>query len=454
MKVLIVGNGKVGSSISTALVREKHDVTVVDIDPDSFRKSQRMLDLMCIEGNGAAMDTLKEASVDEAGLLIAATPYDELNILCCLIGRRLGAKRTISRVRTPEYFGEMHLIRNELGLSMVINPESAAADEIMRLLVYPSASKVEVFEKGRLCLVEYKVQAGTIFDGQTLSQLYKKVKSRFLICVVQRGDDVYIPSGNFMLKAGDRIHFAATNRNTEKFFSEGRLDKEKIKKVMVVGGGSVCYYLSKRMIKAGMKVKIVEQNKERCLKLAEDIPECTVICGDGTDPDLLIEEGLENCDAFVALTGIDEENILISAYAKEMANAKTITKITRENYHVMADNMGLNSIINPKSLTTENVLSYVRSLENAGDSEFESLYNLVGNTVEAVEVKVRDNITGLTGIQIKDVKLKPDILICAIIRARQIIIPDGSSIIQKEDAVVIVSKDRRLSKITDILRES
>ncbi|WP_295216834.1 Trk system potassium transporter TrkA [Ruminococcus sp.] len=451
MKIVIIGNGKVGSNLSSALVREGHDITVVDNEETHLRKSQNMLDVMCIEGNGATSETQLEAGVNKAGLLIAATPYDELNILCCLIGKRLGAKKTISRVRMPEYYRQMHLIREDLGLSMVINPEFATADEIMRVLVFPSAAKVEVFGKGKLELVEYRLPQFQWLDGLSFQELYKKVKTKFLICAVQREDEVFIPGGDFTLCPGDRIHVAASHKNIERFFRASGFMKNKVKTVMIVGGGSVCYYLSKQLLNMGMKVKIVEKDRQRSMKLAELLPKAIVICGDGTDQDLLVEEGVLDVDAFVALTGIDEENIIISLFAKDSTNAKVVTKINRDNYVALASELGLDCVISPKYLTTSNVVSYVRSLANAAGSEIESLYHLVGNQVEAIEFRVKDRIPGLVGIPLHAMQLKKNILICAIIRKREIVIPDGNAVIEMGDSVVIVSKEHRISSLKDIL---
>ena len=368
MKIVIIGNGKIGSNLAALLVQEGHDITVVDCDETHLRKSQNTLDVMCIEGNGATAETQLEAGADKATLLIAATPYDEVNVLCCLIGKRLGTKKTISRVRMPEYYQQMHLIREDLGLSMVINPELSTADEIMRVLVFPSAAKVEVFGKGKLELVEYRLPDFPWLENITLVELYKKIKTKFLICAVQRDEKVFIPSGDFALQEGDRIHVAASHRNIERFFRASGFMKDKVRTVMIVGGGRVGYYLSKQLLAVGMKVKLIEKDRERCEKLSDLLPKAIVICGDGTDQDLLIEEGVLEVDGFVALTGIDEENMIISLFAKDSTNAKVVTKVSRENYIDLSSELGLDCVVSPKSLTMGNVLSYVRSLESTAGS--------------------------------------------------------------------------------------
>ncbi|MCD7960173.1 MAG: Trk system potassium transporter TrkA [Ruminococcus sp.] len=451
MKVVVIGNGKVGEDLSSALVGEGHDVTIVDSDPNCLTKAQNTLDVMCIDGNGATAETQLEAGVDKAGLFIAATPYDELNILACLIAKRLGARQTISRVQTPEYYRQMHLIRDDLRLSMIINPELVMADEIFRILIFPSVAKVEVFDKGKLELVEYHLPDKTSLAGLSLQEIYKKVKTKFLICVVQRNGDIYIPDGNFILQSGDRIHIAANHKNIERFFRVSGFMKDKVKSVMIVGGGTVCYYLAQQLINLGMKLKIIEKDKNRCMKMAELLPKAVVIHGDGTDQDLLIEEGIRHVDAFVVLTDMDEENMILALFAKNTTNAKVITKINRDNYLKLVSGLELGSIISPKYLITNNVLSYVRSLKAAAGSEIESLYHLVGNQVEAIEFRVRDEIPGLVGIPLKDVTLKPNILICAIIRKRDTIIPDGSATIEPDDLIIVVSKDYHFSQLKDIL---
>ena len=451
MKVVVIGNGKIGSSLSSALVSEGHDVTIVDNNEAKLNRSKNTLDVMCIEGNGATSETQLEASVDKSQIVISVTPYDELNILSCLIAKRLGAEKTILRVRMPEYFKQMHLIKEELGLSMVMNPELITASEIFRVLTLPAAVKVEVFGKGRLELIEFKVTDKTGIAPVNLHNLYKKVKTKFLVCAVQRGNEVFIPTGDFIIRNNDRLSIAATHKSIEKFFRSSGLMKDKVKSVMIAGGGMIGYYLASQLLAVGMRVKIIEKDEDRSLEIARLLPKAIVICGDGTDQALLLEEGIMSVDAFVALTGIDEENIILSLFAKENTNAKVVTKINRDNYINIASQIGIDCIVSPKSLVVSNVISYVRSLDNAADSEIESLYHLVGGEVEAIEFKVKENVENVVGIPLKDMKLKENILISAIIRKREIIIPDGNTSIELGDSVVIVSKEHRFSKLKDIL---
>lgn len=451
MKVVIIGNGKVGSNLSAQLVSEGHDVTVVDTRASALEKSKNTQDILCIEGNGATAEVQLEAAVNKAGLLVATTPYDELNMLCCLIAKKLGAKKTISRVRNPEYFKQTELIREDLGLSMIINPECTTADEIFRVLVFPSAAKLEVFGKGRVELVEYKLSENSKIINMSLAEIYKQTKLKILICAVVRDGEIFIPGGDFVLRAGDRISISASHKDIESFFRVTGLLKDKIKTVMIVGGGRICYYLAMQLLSIGMRVKIIENDYERCEELAELLPKAIIINGDGTDQELLMEEGITDADSFVALTGIDEENMIMSLYAKNNTNAKVVTKVNRESYIDLSSQIGLDTVMSPKYLTTSSILSYVRSMANAAGSNIESLYHIVGNKVEAIEFRISEKIPGLVGIPLKELELKNNMLICAIIRKRDAIVPGGNDRIELGDSVVVVSKEHRFSDITDIL---
>ena len=451
MKVVVVGNGKIGNKLSSLLVKEDHDVTVIDNKIDALKKTLNTQDVMCVEGNGATVDVLMEAGANKAGLLIATTPFDELNMLCCLLAKKLGTKRAISRVRNPEYFKQIDLIREEMGLSMVINPEFTTAEEISRILILPTAAKVELFQKGRVELVEHKIPEDSPIIGLSLAEIYKRVKIKFLICAVQRESEIIIPSGDFVIQAGDRINITATHQEIEKFFRLNGLMKNKIKTVLILGGGRVGYYLALRLSNMGMRVKIIEKNFDICTELCELLPKVSIIHGDGTDQELLKEEGLADIDAFVALSGIDEENIITSMYVKNNTSAKVVTKLSRDTYIDMAGMLGLDCIVSPKDLTTSTILSYIRSLQNTTENSIESLYNLVDNSVEAIEFKVKEDVPELTDVPLRELSLKKNILICAIIRKRKIIIPNGDDHIELGDSVVIVTKEHHFSNLTDIL---
>lgn len=450
MKMVIIGNGKAGSSLSSMLANEGHDVTVIDINASALEKIQNTEDVMCIEGNGIDTDVQRDAAVNKAGIVIATTHHDEVNLLCCLIAKKLGAERTISRVRNPEYYKQIDFIRDDLGLSMAINPEGITADEILRVLITPDAAKVEVFEKGKMELVEYKIPDNSPILDLSLMEIYKRTRIKFLICAVQRDSEIYIPGGNFILRSGDRINIAAAHKEIEQFFKMNGSIKDKVKSCMIVGGGRICYYLTKGLLGMGMHVKIIEKDIDKCRQLAQLFPKASVIHGDGTDQDLLVEEGIRDADAFVAITGIDEENIIMSLYAKNNSNAKVVTKVNRESYVDLTSQIGLDCIISPKYLTTNSVLAYVRSLDST-ESNIEAIYHIVDNRVEAAEFRIRENIPRLIGVPLKELKIKKNILICSVVRGRQVIIPDGGTTIELNDSVVVVSKEHRFSDIRDIL---
>lgn len=450
MKMVIIGNGKVGSNLASMLSSEGHDVTVIDINAAALERTQNTEDVMCIEGNGIDQSVQADANVGKSGVVIAATPHDEVNLLCCLIAKKLGAKRTIARVRNPEYYKQIDFIREDLGLSMTINPEGVTADEILRVLITPDAANVEVFERGKMELVEYKLPEDSPILDCSLQEIYKRTKIKFLICAVQRESDIFIPGGGFILRSGDRISIAASHKEIEQFFKMNGSIKDKVKSCMIVGGGKISYYLTKNLLGMGMHVKIIEKDFERCKQLAQLFPKAAVINADGTDQDTLVEEGIGEADAFVAVTGIDEENIIMSLFAKHNSDAKVVAKINRESYVDLASRIGLDCIVSPKNLTTTSVLAYVRSLDNT-ESNIESLYHIVNNRVEAVEFRIRDVIPGLTSIPLKELKTKNNILICSVVRGRQVIIPDGSTTIEAGDSVLIVSKEHRFMDIRDII---
>ncbi len=452
MRFVVIGSGKIGATLSEQLVEEGHNVIAVDNNPEAVKKLLNSQDIMCIEGNGATAAVQIDAGVKNADLLIATTAHDELNMVCCMLARQLGAKKTICRVRNPEYYDQIDIIKNNLGLALIINPELYTARDIANGLVFPTATRLEVFGKGRVEMVELKLSESSPMVGLTLAEIYKRLKIKFLICAVQREHGIFIPSGDFVLHADDRINIAASHSDIERFFRENGFVKSKIKSVMIVGGGKIGYYLAKQLSAIGMRVKVIEKDYNRCTELCDEIPKATIIHGDGTDQELLLDEGIKEVDAFVALSGLDEENIIMSLYAKNNSEAKTVTKINRDSYVDMARMLGLDTIVMPKLLTTGTILSYVRSLENASsESRIESLYHLIGNQVEAIEFNIKEQIPHLTGIPLKDITLKKNILICAIIRKRQVIIPNGNDTMELDDSVIIVTKDQRFSELRDII---
>ncbi len=452
MNIAIVGGGKVGFALAAQLSAEDHDVTVIDVLSERTTHISNSLDVITLCGNGASHQLQMEAGVAEADLLIAATGADETNMLCCIVAKKIGAKHTIARVRNPEYHQQMFFLREELGLSLAINPEQAAANEISRILRFPAATKVELFAKGRAELVEFRLREDSPLDGMALRDISKRMQSRILICAVERGEEVTIPSGDFVLKAGDRLHMVASPKEAEGCFKSIGAFRRVAKDALIIGGGRIAYYLAQRLIEVGIHPKIVERDAERCNVLCELLPKATIIHGDGSDLELLQEEGIASAGSIVALTGIDEENIILSMYAQRLGVEKVVTKVSKTNYIDMLSSSGLESFICPKDITSSSILQYVRAMQNSYGSNVETLYRLVNDRVEALEFHVRKGAR-VTGIPLKSLPLKPGILLAAIIRRGRCIIPGGDDAIEQDDNVIVVTTDRGLCELDGICRE-
>ena len=372
-------------------------------------------------------------------------------MLICLIARKLGARHTIGRVRNPIYYRQIGLLKEDLHLSMAVNPELIVADEISRLLIFPDASQIETFVKGRMELLELPVSANGVLEGMRLSDMYRKFQIRLLVCAVERGEDVRIPDGEYVLKAGDRLHIAASHKDLERFFKANGKRREKIKKVIICGGGRVGYYLAAQLSTLGMQVKIIEENARRCEELCELLPKATIINGDATDHDLLVEEGVEEADAFVALTGMDEENIILSLYAKSQNVDKIVAKVNEDRRARMVEEFGIDSIVSVKTATADAIMSYVRARKNSqASANIETMYQLVDDKVEALEFIIK-SATEYTGIPLKDLALKPNNLIVCIGRKRQIILPSGEDCIEVGDSVVVITMEKHIEDIRDIM---
>lgn len=451
MYVVVVGDGKVGSTLTEQLAREGHDVVVIDNSERALAGSTNTMDIMGICGNGASRKVQLEAGVPKADLLIAATSGDELNLLCCLVAKKLGARHTIARVRNPEYADQMSLIREDLGLSMAINPEFAAANEIFSVLRFPAALKVEKFARGRVELVELLLAQDSPLDGLPLYNLYEKYQVKVLICAVKRGNEVFIPTGDFVLKAGDLISFTAAPAHIAQFFKAVGVSSRRIESVTLVGGGRIAYYLTRLLSSIGVNPKIIDTDEARCRELSETFPKALIIHGDGTEQDLLLEEGLPSTDAFVALTGLDEENIIISMYAASQGVSKVITKVNRSSLATLVSSAGLNSIISPKDITANQIIRYVRAMQNSLGSNVETLYKLMDDRAEALEFRVREDDPDLVNIPLKDLQLKSNLLISCISRGRETIIPGGADYIRLHDRVIVVTTNPGLDDLHDIL---
>lgn len=452
MNIVIIGDGKVGYKLAKQLSVENYDIVMIDSDEKKLRHTIDRLDISCVVGDGADAEVLKQADVPHADLVIACTSEDECNMLSCLISRRLGARHTIARVRNPIYYRQIGLLKEDLHLSMAVNPELIVAEEINRLLLFPDASKIETFVKGRVELIEFPIQKGSLLVGRSLAAMYEKFQVKVLVCAVEHGDEVIIPDGYYVLREGDRLHIAASHRQIELFFKLHGNHKTKIKNVLICGGGRVAYYLATQLGALGMQVKIVERNEARCEELCELLPKAVIIHGDATDNDLLIEEGIEDCDAFIALTGMDEENIIISLFAKKQSNAKIITKINEDRRASMVADFGIDSIVSPKSATADAILGYVRARRNSqGSANVETMYQLVDEKIEALEFIVKSK-TPYTGIPLKDLDLRSNNLIACIARKREIIIPNGNDCIEPGDSVIVITMDKQIEDIADILQ--
>ena len=450
MKIVIIGDGKVGYKLAKQLSSEKYDIILIDNNEEKLRKSIERMDVFCVAGEGGSVEVQQRADVPHADLVIACTSTDECNMLSCLIARRLGARHTIARVRNPIYYKQIDFLKKDLHLSMVVNPELIVAGDITRLLLFPDASKVETFVKGRVELVEFPIHCGKL-EGLSLSELYARFQVQVLVCAVESGETVLIPDGDYILKAGDKLHIAASHQNMEQFFKKIALRKEKIKNAMICGGGRVAYYLASQLCNLWMNVKIIERNRERCEELCELLPQATIINGDATEHDLLIEEGIEKTDAFIALTGMDEENIIMSLFASKQSVSKVIVKINEDRRAMMIDELGLDSIVSAKTATADAILGYVRARRNSQCSaNVETMYQLLDGRVEALEFIIKSE-NAYTGVPLKDLNLKVNNIIACIARGRKIIIPNGDDSIQVGDSVVIITMTKQIRDLDDIL---
>jgi len=449
MKIVIVGDGKVGSTLASQLAGEGHDVTIIDNNAETLRHSVETLDVKGIVGNGATYAVQVEAEVPSSDLVVAATSSDELNVLVCMLGKRLGAHHTIARIRDPEYLDTLIYLRKDLGLSLEVNPEHATAREIARLIGFPSAITIGSLAKGRVDLIEIRVAEGSPFDGKQLKQL-KNSDYNVLVCAVERGEEFYIPSGEFTLQKDDKLHITGANSALGAFLRANGSNMKRVRRVIIVGGGRIAFYLGKVLSERGLQVKIIEKNPQRCRALCEALPGVMVIQGDGTEQEILLSEDIRSTDAFVALTNVDEENLIVSMFAMDCGVSKVITKINRLNYMQIMERMGIDCCVSPKIITANQIVRYVRAMENSKDvSSINALYRLANGKAEALEFEATADTRNL-GVPLKDVDLKQKILLAAIVRRGRIIIPRGNDCILKGDAVIVVSADIRLTELNDI----
>ena len=452
MKIIIIGCGKIGSTILANLTEEGHDVIAVDNNTETLTSITNIYDVMGICGNGADCETLEEAGADKADLIVAATGSDELNMLSCFLAKRMGAQYTIARIRNPEYNDRsLGFMRQQLDISLVINPELLAAHELYNILKLPSAVKIETFSMRNFEMIELKLKPDSVLDGVRIIDLRSKFKAKFLICAVQRGDEAYIPDGNFTLKSGDKISLTASPTEINKLLKEMGILQKQAKNIMILGGSRTAYYLAKKLTAAGVSVTIIERDKALCDELCESLPKATVINGDGAQQELLLEEGLNSLDAFVALTGMDEENLLLSSFAASKNVPKVIAKVNRQELIPLAEHWGLDCIVSPKKLISDILVKYARALRNSEGSSVETLYKLMDDKVEALEFIVKPDFEKLN-VAFKDLKTKPNTLIAGIMRDRKIIIPSGEDMLLSGDKVVVLAANQRINKLSDILK--
>ncbi len=451
LNIIIVGCGKVGMTLIEQLSKEGHDITIIDKNAAKVQEMSNLYDIMGLVGNGASYSVQMEAGIENADLIIAVTASDELNLLCCTVAKQVGDCAAIARVRTPDYSKEAGYLREKLGLTMIINPELEASLETARILYLPTALEVNSFAHGQAEIVKFKIPEGNLLDGMTIATLGKSITNEILICAIEREGKVYIPGGNFQMAKADIVSFVAPRRHIRSFLKKIGFKTKQVKDAMIVGGGKASYYLAKQLIAMGIDVKIIEQNKERCEELSILLPEAIIINGDGTDEEVLREEGIEYAQAFIPLTDIDEENIMLTLHAKQVSNAKLITKINRSTFKNVISKLDLGSVIYPRYITSEAIIAYVRAKKNSTNSNIETLYHMFDNRAEAIEFRV-DEPSSVTGIPLKDLMLKNDLLVSFIYRNGKVQIPSGLDTIEVGDTVMIVTTHTGLDNIQDIIR--
>ncbi len=454
MKIIVVGCGKVGAALTAQLAREHHDISVIDVDSRVLMDISNNYDVMGVIGNGASRAVQMEAGVAGADLLIAATDSDELNLLCCLIAKKAGGCNTVARVRNPVYTGEVEFIKEELGLSLTVNPEFAAATEAARVLRFPSAVQIETFAKGKVEIIKVRIPEKSVLDGCPLSQIHKRTGTDVLICTVERGEGgkhVEIPNGSFVLAAGDVISIVASKQNTRDFVNRIGLKSRRVRDCMIIGGGKIAFYLAQQLLDSGIRVKIIEKDRERCEELSDLLPKATIIHANGANQDILMEEGIRECESFVTLTGMDEENLFLSMFAQNASNAKVITKVDRMDFDEIIKRLDLGTLLHPKNITADTILRYVRALQNSIGSNVESLYKIIDDKVEALEFLIQKD-SPVVGIPLSELKVKPNVLVACISRGGRIIIPNGNTSIHVGDSVVVVTSHLGFGDIEDILR--
>lgn len=451
MKIVIAGAGRVGYSIAHELSKENHEITLIDCDADRAKKVSNNLDVLVYEGNAASYEMLKEAGVKNADLLIAVTKSDETNLLCCLCANKIGAKHTIARVRSRDNIKQANFLKEELGLSMIINPEEETASEISRILRFPSASKVEPFANSRAESVEIKISEKNMLNGMTLSDLRSKSGANVLVCAVLRGNEAFIPRGDYVIRAGDRLNLIGAYSQINLLAKKMGVNRHTAKNVLAVGGGNVALYLAHQVYNTGINLKIVEKDKEACAKIKEAFPKVSVVYGNGNDPELLREEGIDDANAFVAITDEDDDNVITSMFAVSSRCEKVITQIHESHIIRLLSNNTLDSIVQPSSIATQRIVSYVRSMQNAySSSAVESLYYILDRNIEILEFNVSESFK-YDNVALKSLKVSHNAIVASIIHNGNCIIPSGDDVIHSGDKVIIATSLKGVSELEDVV---
>lgn len=452
MKVVIVGCGKVGFTLAEALSSEKHDVTVIDQNADKVERLSNHLDVVGVAGNGASYRVLQEAGVDNCDVLIAATSQDEVNMLCCLIGRKAAQCRTIARVRDPNYYSEIGFIQEELGLSLAINPELSAANACFQLVRTPFASELDSFASGKVEMVTFQLPENSRWIGKKLMDITRESKYSFLLAIITRDHKALIPNGNTVVKRGDRLSIILDSNYIKETMEYVGVEYHPIKHVFIAGGGTVGYYLAKRLLEAKIKVTIFEPQRPRAIELNDLLPQATIIYGDPCNESVLLEEGIEDADAFCALNRNDSENIMMSFFVGQVSKAKRITRINKVSMGGMLEDLPLGALVCPKSLTAEYILRYVRAMSGGDNtSSMEAVYRMAGGQVEALAFRVKGE-SEVTGRKLMNLSIRTGVLLCAIIRHGKVIMPTGQDVIHQGDQVVLVTTQTGIYDLTDILK--
>ena len=453
MKIIIVGGGKVGKTILESLLREKHEIVVIDNDPSVVGQVTNTYDVMGVCANGTDYEKLIEAGADKADLFIAVTGLDELNMLSCFAAKKIGARHTVARIRNSEYnTSSWDFMKKQLEISMAINPEKLAAEAVYNILKLPSATKVETFTARSFEMIEIAVRKGSLLDGISLMELRKKCPEKFLVCVLLRGEEVFIPNGNFVVKEGDKIGVMATNNDAHRLLRLFGFSQKEAKNILIIGASKVSLYLTEMLLKGHNTVKIIEKDPEKCEEICEKLSsKVTVVEGDGMSREILLEEGVENVDALLACTNRDEENILISFYALSKKVSKVIAKVNRNELSLISENLGLETTFSPKNVVADTLVRYARAISNSEGSKVETLYSLFGGNAEALEFVVTSDFK-YTDVPLKRLQTKDNVLIAGIIRQGQAMIPGGDDFIKCGDNVIVIAKGERFCNLSDIVK--